>query len=346
MANLPFVTVIVPCRNEEKYIGRCLDSIISCDYPKDYLEVLVIDGMSEDKTVEIIKSYTAKYPFIRYIENAKKIVSASLNLGIKMSRGEVIIRMDAHCIYKDNYISQCVKSLLGFNVHNVGGICVTLPGSDSIVAKAIAIALSHPFGVGNAYFRIGIKEPRYVDTVPFGCYKKTVFDRIGLFDEELIRNQDDEFNFRLLKHGGKILIVPDIVSYYFARDSLKKLSRMYYQYGYFKPLVMKKIKRVFTLRQLVAPLFIFSLISSGLLSLAFKPFLWIFVIIISLYFISNFFSSLLSLRSTPTNLVIMLPVIFSTIHFSYGLGYLKGLIDFFLLSSFKSKKIKNPRLSR
>ena len=157
---------------------------------------------------------------------------------------------------------------------NVGGVCRTLPASDSAMAKAIAVGMSHPLGVGNSHFRIGCRpEDRWVDTVPFGCYRREVFDRIGLFDEELVRNQDDELNLRLIKHGGRILLSPRIVCKYFARDSLAKLWRMYYQYGYFKPLVVRKVGGVMTLRQLLPPLFVLGLIDARPLAAPWSLFL-------------------------------------------------------------------------
>ncbi|GJQ23461.1 MAG: hypothetical protein HBSAPP01_12510 [Candidatus Brocadia sapporoensis] len=211
--NLPSISIIIPSRNEEKFIDKCLDSIIAQDYSKEKLEILVVDGMSNDKTREFIKGYSKQHRYIKLLDNPGKIVPTAMNTGIRDAHGEIIIRMDAHNIYEKDYVSKCVKYLQEYNVDNVGGIWVTLPGSNTLIAQSIAFALSHPFGVGNAYFRIGSKEPRYVDTVPFGCYKREVFQRIGLFDEDLVRNQDDEFNLRLTKNGGKLLLVPDIVSY-------------------------------------------------------------------------------------------------------------------------------------
>ena len=215
------VSIIIPCRDERRFIEKCLLSIIANDYPKESLQVLVVDGMSEDGTREILNQFSGKYPFIKMLDNPKKIVPVALNIGIKQARGNVIIRMDAHNVYGKDYISKCVKYLRKYNIDNVGGICITLPGRNTLLAQSIALALSHPFGVGNAHFRIGLKGPKYVDTVPFGCYKREVFEKIGLFDEDLVRNQDDELNVRLQRNGGKILLVPEIVSYYYARDSLE-----------------------------------------------------------------------------------------------------------------------------
>lgn len=223
---------------------------------------------------------------------------------------------------------------------------VTLPANDTILAQSIAFSLSHPFGVGNAYFRIGSKEPKYVDTVPFGCYKKEVFEKIGFFDEDLVRNQDDEFNLRLIKNGGKILLVPEIVSHYFARDSLGKLWKMYFQYGCFKPLVVKKVGAVLTGRQLMPSVFVGSLIFFGILSPIVKPFLWVLISVVSLYLFSNIIFSFSIAVKKGLKYFVALPIVFATLHFSYGIGYLKGILDFMILKKYTRKKIEDIPLSR
>lgn len=344
--NLPFVSIIIPCRNEEKFIGKCLDSIIAQEYPKDKFEVLVVDGMSDDKTREIIKEYSKQHQYIKLLDNPRKIVPTALNTGIQNVQGEIIVRMDAHNIYEKDYVSKCVRYLQEYDVDNVGGICITLPGNNTLIAQSIAFSLSHPFGVGNAYFRIGSKEPKYVDTVPFGCYKREVFQRIGLFDEDLVRNQDDEFNLRLIKNGGKILLVPEIVSYYYARDSMRRLWKMYFQYGYFKPLVVKKVGAVLTSRQLMPTILVGSLIVSGILSLLSNPFLLLFLILIFLYLTANMIASGSIALQKGLKYIFALPIVFATLHFSYGIGYLKGILDFMILKKYTRKKIKDIPLSR
>jgi len=346
MGHLPFVSVIIPSRNEENFIARCLVSIVAQDYPRETLEVLVIDGMSEDKTRDITSQYSEGHPFLKLLDNPKKIVPAALNIGINKSQGEIIVRMDAHNTYEKDYISKCARYLQKLQADNVGGLWITLPGADTLIAHAIALGLSHPFGVGNASYRIGTKEPKYVDTVPFGCYRKEVFEKVGLFDEDLVRNQDDEFNLRLIKNGGKILLVPDIVSYYYARDSLSKLWKMYYQYGYFKPLVAQKVGGVLTWRQLIPALFVGGLIASAALSIIFKTFLWVFLLALSLYLAANLvFSFQISLKKGMKYFAV-LPVVFSTLHLSYGVGYLKGVWDFLILKKNKKKKIEDLPITR
>ncbi len=341
-----YVSIIIPCRNEERHIQACLDSILEQDYPKDQLEILVADGMSTDKTRDILKRYAAQYPFIRWFDNPQKIVPTGLNVLIREAKGNIIIRMDAHTDYLEDYVSQCVHHLMESQVDNVGGICVTLPESNSPVAQAIALALSSPFGVGNSSFRIGVSEPQLVDTVPFGCFKREVFDRIGLFDEDLVRNQDDELNSRLIKSGGKILLVPKIVSKYYARGSYKKLWRMYFQYGYFKPLTIVKLGGVMTWRQLIPALFISSLIFWGITSL-FSPFCqWLFFLEGGLYILGNLAASLgLALRRG----ILLLPYLmaaFLVIHFGYGLGYMKGIYHFLILKRHLKNKVNDMALSR
>lgn len=340
------VSIIVPCRNEARFITKFLDSVLANDYPKTNLEVLIIDGMSDDGTRDIIKSYTERHGFISLLDNAKKITPAALNLGIRCAKGEVVMRMDVHAEYPTNYISGLVSVLLESGADNVGGLCVTVPAKNTVIGKAIAMALAHPFGVGNSYFRIGVTEPRWVDTVPFGCYRKEVFDRIGLFDEDLIRNEDDELNLRLIKHGGRILLVPQIVAYYYARDSLRKLWRMYFQYGYFKPLVARKIGGNLTIRQLVPGAFVLSLVLltvlapwSGLASLLAGG-------LLSTYVAANICASWITAVRTKAKSAFALPLIFPVLHFAYGLGFLKGAFDFLLLPQFGSNTMLDVDISR
>ncbi len=255
--------------------------------------------------------------------------------------------MDAHCIYERNYISNSLKYSEKFNADNVGGMTVTLPGNNTLLAESIALALAHPFGVGNSFFRIGSKQPKYVDTVPFGFYNREVFDDVGLFDEDLIRNQDDELNLRLIKKGGKILFVPEIISYYHVRSSLKKLWAMYFQYGYFKPLVAKKVGAILTWRQIVPALFVTCLISTGVLSFLNKYFLWLFLFAVGLYvFASLFFSLSVSIKKKTIRLLPFLSVSFATLHFGYGFGYLRGLWDFIICKRNIKKEAENFSTTR
>lgn len=333
MSDLPKVSIVIPCRNEEKFIGKCLNSILANDYPKDRLEILVVNGMSEDGTQTTVQSYAHNYAFVKLLDNPKKITPAALNIGIANAKGEIIMRMDAHSTYSPNYISGLIGWLEKTQADNVGGVCITLPAMQTFMAEAITLALSHPFGVGNAYFRIGVKEPRWVDTVPFGCYRKEVFERIGLFDEEMVRNQDDEFNLRLLKGGGRILLVPNIVSYYYARDSLRKLWHMYYQYGYFKPLVVRKVGGISTIRQVIPAMFVLGLLVSGALAPWTAYSGWALCALVFAYVVADLGFSICVGFQCGVRGALAIPIVFPVLHLSYGLGFLKGTLDFFILGN-------------
>jgi cellulose synthase/poly-beta-1,6-N-acetylglucosamine synthase-like glycosyltransferase len=343
--NIPFVSIVIPTRNEEKYIEKCLDSIIANDYPKDKLEVLVVDGMSEDKTRDVVKKIAKRCKFIKLLDNLNRVTPIALNIGIKNAEGDIIIILSAHSTIAPDFVAKNVEYLQETEASCVGGIMQTR-GDTSFLGKIISLAMSSPFGVGNAMFRIGVKKPTYVDTVPFGAYKKEVFSKIGLFDEELVRNQDDEFNLRLIKNGGKILLVPEIVSYYYARDSLSKLWRMYFQYGYFKIRVIQKIDAIFTVRQVIPSLFVGSLMLTGILSFLTKYFLGMFFAILGLYLTANIVFSFYIALKNGLKLLLVLPVAYATLHFGYGLGFLKGIWDFMILKKHLRQKTRDVKLTR
>ncbi len=320
------VSLIIPCRNEERYIDRCLNSVIEQDYPMDNLEVLVIDGMSKDKTLQIVENYKEKLLSIKILKNPKKTTPYAFNLGINYSKADIIMIMSAHSTLEKDYISKCVKYLDKYSVDNVGGIWITLSGDNTIIAQSIALTLSHPFGVGNTYFRIGSEEPKYVDTVPFGCYRKEVFKKIGLFNEGLIRNQDLEFNLRLKKAEGKILLVPDIVSYYYARSTLRALAKNNFSNGFWVIYSTKFAKMPFSVRHLIPFFFVLSICGSLILSFIYKPFIYLFYLVSIAYLTSNIFFSLgLSCKEGFKYFVPMMAS-FTTLHFSYGFGSMRGLI--------------------
>jgi len=322
----PLVTAVIPCRNEARYIGPCLESLIGCDYPKDRLEVLVCDGLSDDGTREIVTGYAARHSFIRLVDNPRRITPCAMNAGIKEARGDVIMPMGAHAVYSPSYISQLVTALEETGADNVGGVLVTLPANGTPLARALAVGLSHPFGVGNSYFRIGAAERRLVDTVPFGCYRRAVFDRIGVFDEELVRNQDDELNARLLKQGGRIMLIPEVVSYYYARGSLSQVARMFYQYGYFKPLAARKVGRIMTVRQVVPALFVVSLAVTGVAGLWSAVARSLCAGIAGLYAGAALASAATAARRHGFASGVALLAVFPVLHVSYGLGSLVAML--------------------
>lgn len=342
----PFVTVIVPCRNEERYIGGCLASIIDGTYPADRLEILVVDGDSDDRTRVVVAEFARRYPRLRLLHNPRRTAPAALNIGLAEARGDVIVRMDAHNAYPAHYIPRLVEWLERSGADNVGGTWQTRPASTRPVAKAIAAVLAHPFGVGNAHFRIGTSRPRWVDTVPFGCYRREVFTRIGGFDEDLVRNQDDEFNLRLRRRGGRILLVPDVVSVYYARDSIAKLARMYYQYGYFKPLATRKVGRVLTIRQLVPAALVSWVVVLGLAAVL-SPVAAVIWSIGLLAYAAGVVTSAASIaRRTDLPTGVAACAVFPVVHVSYGAGFLRGALDFLALRRDRARRADAIRLSR
>lgn len=334
----PLVTIVVPCRNEERYIVECLDSILACDYPSDRLEVLVVDGMSDDGTRAVLADYAARNPLVRMLDNPRRITPVALNLAIRAARGEVIVRMDAHVVYPRNYVSRLVAALDEFGADNVGAVLHTLPANQTAMGKAIAIGMSHPFGVGTSYFRIGTDQPRWVDTIAFFCIRRSTFDRVGMFDEELIRHQDGEFNARLIKSGGRILLIPDVVSYYYARATLRQVGRMFYQYGYFKPLVAKKLGRFMTVRQLIPPGFVLGLLVTGVAALLWKPALILFGLVAGSYAGIVLGSAVQTALKQGPAVGAALAAVLPVIHVSYGVGFWRRVVELLLPSRRTSAK--------
>jgi len=319
------VSVVLPCRNEARYIAACLESILATAYPRDQLEILVVDGMSSDSTRRIVQEVAARHPEVRLLDNTQRIVPTAMNIGIRAATGDVIVRMDAHVVYPPEYVPRLVQALAESDVDNVGGCMITLPADGTSLAQAIAIAMSHPFGVGNAHFRLGAREARDVDTVPFGCFRRELFERLGYFDEDLVRNQDDEFNARIVTSGGRIRLLPDVVCYYYARGSIPQLARMFYQYGAFKPLVARKVGRVMTMRQLVPAGFVSAIGAALIAGLFWRPAWLIGIGILALYACGVLASVARIVRSHGPRCAAALAVVFPVVHLSYGLGFVRGI---------------------
>ena len=330
---MTFVSIVLPCRNEKEFIGNCLESIIAQDYPKDRLEVLVVDGMSEDGTRGIIEEFASRSPSVKLVENPKRITSCAFNAGIKNACGEIIVIMGAHSTYKEDYISKCVRYLDEYKADNVGGVLITRQRNEAFIGRCIIRALSSPFGVGNSIFRTGSKEPRWVDTVFGGCYRKEVFGRIGLFNENLVFSSDMEFNLRLKRAGGMILLHPEIVTYYYTRSEFKDFCRSNLKNGFWAVYPMKFVRNIpVSLRHLIPLFFVCSLIL--LLSASrFIPFLiWFFLGIIGSYAVACLYSSAaISVRERNIFYLFAMPVVFTALHFLYGLGSFWALLRLFPL---------------
>lgn len=333
MSKQPSVSIIIPCRNEEEYIGKCLSSIIANDYPKSKLEVLVIDGRSQDKTRKIIKQCQPHYPFIKLLDNPLKITPVAFNLGIKKAGGQLIMIMSSHCTYATDYISKSVKYLKKYKADSVGGVWKILPRKNRPLAKAITLALSHPFGVGNTHYRISSSQkPRWTDAVAFGCYKKTLFKKIGLFNEKLIRGQDMEFNQRLKKAGGKILLAPDIIAYYYARTNFWSFCKHNFKNGTWAILPFKYSQVMpVALRHLTPLIAVITLIILTILTIIIPVFGWLLLGLILVYFLANIYASVkITLRQKRIIYLLIMPITFTSLHLTYGLGSFWGLIKLFL----------------
>jgi glycosyltransferase involved in cell wall biosynthesis len=319
----PFVSVIIPIRNEEQFIAQCLRSVLDQDYPKDRMEVLVVDGGSEDRSREIITGFSSRYPRIKLLDNPQLNAPAGLNLGIWEAGGDIIVRVDGHCLLEPDYVSQCVRYLWETGADNVGGLMQAV--GHGYVGQAIALAINSFFGSGGSKFHYASKE-QYVDTVYLGAFRRSVFDKVGFFNERLMRNQDYELNYRIRAAGGKILLSPAISSYYYGRSTLRDLWHQYFQYGFWKLEMLQIHPRSVQPRHLVAPLFVFSLFATGLLGFVHSGSFSLFLLAIASYLLTSLLSSLLIAGRKGWRYFPLLPVAFVVMHFSWGLGFLLGLV--------------------
>ncbi|MDD5195392.1 MAG: glycosyltransferase family 2 protein [Candidatus Omnitrophica bacterium] len=322
LSSFPLISIIMPIYNEANYIRKSLEAILNQDYPHERIEVIIVDGVSEDGTRETVLEIRNQNPKteIALFDNQRRIVPVALNIGINNSKGDIIVRIDGHCEITSDYISQCVETLQRTGADCVGGH--QRPVAKQLIQEAVALAVTSPFGTGNARFRHQ-NNSGWVDTVYMGAYRREVFDRIGMFDEELVRNQDDEFNFRLVQAGGKIWLDQNIRSMYYSRSNLKSLWRQYFQYGFWKLRVMQKRKAIASCRHLAPVLFVLG-IAGSMAGFLITRNLWIALVIVGPYIIANMCAAIISARRRPI-MIFILPIIFFIIHFSYGLGFLSGL---------------------
>lgn len=316
------VSVIIPVYNEEKYIEKCILSLLNQDYPQKHMEWIFVDGCSTDRTREIIQKFSEKLPnLIMLCNNPSKTVPYAMNIGIDYSCGKYIVRLDAHSEYSNEYISKCVYYLDTTDADNVGGVAETK--SSGFVGNAIAFMLSSKFGVGNSQFRTNGKSG-YVDTVPFGAFRKEVFQKYGLYDERLTRNQDNEMNFRIRKNGGKIYMADDIKLSYYCRDSINGIVNMAVKNGMWNVITMKLCPGSMSLRHFIPFIFLLSLIIIPLLMILSYFFVWIFISEIGLYISLSFIFSVK--QSTEIKYIPLMLILFPIFHISYGFGSLIGLI--------------------
>ncbi len=322
----PFVSVVMPVRDEASFIARSLGAVLAQDYPRERFEVIVADGMSADGTREVVKDFQARDARVRLVDNAGRIAPTGLNAALRVARGRVVVRVDGHCEVAPDYVRRCVECLGRERVEGVGGPIETV--GETTTARAIAAAMSSSFGVGGAAFRTVKGRRMLVESVAFPAYTRGAIERAGLFDEELVRNQDDEYNYRLRALGARLLLAPEIHSRYYSRATLGRLRRQYFQYGYWKVRVMQKHPRQMSARQFAPPLFAAALMTLGVLS----PFLAAARLALGTvacaYLAANLCASLLTARKEGWRLLPLLPLAFATLHLAYGFGFLKGLFKF------------------
>ena len=316
---MKLVSVILPVYNEEKYIKTCIESLINQTYPKEMMEWIIVDGCSTDSTVGIINEYKSQYP-ITLLSNKKKITPVSLNMAISVAKGEYIIRFDAHSTFPPDYIEKCVECLEKTGADNVGGWIETK--ADGFIGKAIAKILSSRFGVGGSSFRTQ-KQSGFVDTVPFGAFKRIVFDNLGLFNEELLRSEDNDINARIIENGGKVYLSEDIHSVYYCRDSVLGLLKQGIQNGNALFRTMKVNTKAMSLRHFIPFFFFLSLLVLPVASLFF-PFIWNLLLFeLCLYLLIDLYFSFIKKERKLGLVTIWLYPLF---HFTYGMGSFFGLL--------------------
>ena len=340
---LPSISVVMPVRNEAAAIADCLRSVLQQDYPSENLEVLLIDGCSTDATRQLALETARQSPAVRFriVDNEQRRAAPALNIGFREARGELVARVDGHCTLPPDYLRRAVAHLDDASVTGVGGTCETI-GSGR-VPGAIALAMSTSFGVGNSGFRtLGSDTPPLpADTVPFPIYRRSVARLIGGYDEELVRNQDDEYNYRIRHAGGRLLLAGDLATRYFSRTTFRALFRQMFQYGFWKVRVLQKHPRQMMPRQFVPALFVASLLlasaltviavaSAGVSSetgvLRFAPLT--LTAVATLYAVANLSASLVTARRHGWGNLLLLPVAYFVMHAGYGLGSLVGLVRF------------------
>lgn len=324
MNQFPFVSIIVPCYNEEKTIQHLLNAILSQTYPLDKMEVVISDGLSTDKTIEVIGAFQKNHTALKITVtmNQLKTIPSGLNQAIRESRGDLIIRLDAHSMPIKEYVERCVSDHQNKKGDNVGGVWEIRPSENTWIADSIAYAAAHPLGVGDAMYRLNAKSGA-VDTVPFGSFYKSLIEKIGAFDETLLANEDYEFNTRVRESGGIVYLDPTIRSVYFSRGTLKKLFIQYWRYGFWKLKMLLRYPKTLRWRQALPPVFVLSLIGLSVLSLWVQIAFYFLTMQLFLYFLILGGAGLkLAIGKKKGYLIFGIPLAIFTMHFAWGTGFL------------------------
>lgn len=326
---MSLVSVVVPCYNEEATIRLLLDAIRCQQFPLSNLEVIISDGMSTDRTRLVVADFQHTHPDLRVtvVDNPTRSIPAALNRALQAAQGEFIVRLDAHSVPNPDYVTRCVSALQEGKGENVGGVWDICPGGTNWAAKSIACAAGHPLGVGDAHYRHA-RSAGYVDTVPFGAFRRRLLDRVGYFDENLLTNEDYEFNTRVRLSGGRVWLDPKIRSVYFARPNLKALARQYWRYGYWKYQMLRRYPESLRWRQALPPVFILCVFLLAALS----PWIWLaragFLLALGAYGLVLVAASLPpAVRNKDLRLLLGIPAAIAVMHFCWGLGFIVSLIS-------------------
>lgn len=324
----PTVSVVIPCYNEERFIGKVLENLAG-QYAAERYEIIIVDGMSTDETRAVVAEFMQRHPEIavRLVDNPARNIPTALNLGIEQSRHEIIVRMDAHSVPSENYVRRCIEGLSNDEVSVIGMPWRIRASEETLTARAIALAVAHPFGIGDAKYRLANSASQFVDTVPFGAFRKSLWREVGGFNEALLANEDYDFHYRVRQRGGRILLDTGGYSIYFARNTFKALAVQYFRYGRWKAQMLKLNPRSLRLRQLVAPVFVLSLVVLTALGM-WRPVAWLALLpVVAPYVaLAVFFAFKLSRKERDWRLLPLIALAFLIIHTAWGSSFLTGLI--------------------
>lgn len=324
----PLVSIIIPCYNEENTISGLLTAILNQTLPPEKVEVVIADGMSTDRTREIIHNFQQTHPqlHITLVDNTKRFIPAALNLALENSKGEFIVRMDGHTMPAVDYLERCVQDLQFGKGDNVGGVLEVQPARDTWIAKSIALAAVNPLGVGDALYRRATMATE-ADTVAFGAFHRSLIDKVGKFDETLRVNEDYEFNARVRSCGGKIWVDPAIRAIYYSRPDLGSLSRQYFSYGYWKFKMLQRNPGTIRWRQALPPIFVFGLLMLLLLSVFWNFARIALAVLVFIYFILLIFGSCEpAIKKRQPAAIFGTPLAIATMHISWGAGFWWSII--------------------
>jgi len=338
--SVPSVSIVIPCRNEVRFIGRCLDSIISDGYPLNRIEVLVADGMSTDGTREIVSSYAERFPFVHLLDNPRGITPCALNIGIASARGDIILRMDAHTAYQPGYITACLDGLARFGADNVSGLLRLVPAADRLIDRAVVRAWSHPFGGGRAPHRtVRGGEPRFVDLVPFFCCRRELVHAVAPFNERLLRHQDFDFLARLKERGARCLLVPAAICNYYARSDFKSFCKHGFRDGLWVFLALQHSNSVpFLPRHLVPLAFVVTLAMASIGATFSIGVAWGLGALLAIYGVVALISAAqVSHEEHDLRMIVIMPIMFAARHITFGVGSLVGVARLALSREFWSR---------